>query len=167
MFFSLAAASVIGTMGMVSPDTKIEDLAWMSGAWSCPKWGGTFEERWLPPKGGAMQGIGRLLRGEETPFMEFLTIQSDGKRLVMWILLGSPAEGQPRRVAFALVESGERRAVFENPENDFPSKIEYRREGDRLFCRTSGTRDGKPSEERFDYVLDVRQASIWSTKSWK
>jgi hypothetical protein len=40
--------------------------------------------------------------------------------------------------AFRRVESGAGRVVFENPDHDFPKRIMYWRDGDRLHARIEG-----------------------------
>lgn len=42
---------------------------------------------------------------------------------------------------FRLVDSGPQRAVFANPDNDFPHRIIYERAGDRLTARIEGADD--------------------------
>lgn len=45
----------------------------------------------------------------------------------------------PRPISFKLVDCGARRVVFENPDHDFPSKLDYRAVGaDRLTVEVSG-----------------------------
>lgn len=54
--------------------------------------------------------------------------------------------------AFKRTAGGETWARFENPDHDFPQRIEYRREGDRLHAEVAGR--GKNGEEAvlgFDY----------------
>ena len=40
------------------------------------------------------------------------------------------------------IEGGPARAVFENPDNDFPQRIIYERTGDTLHARIEGTVEG-------------------------
>src|SRR5687767_7672203 len=124
------------TMGAMSYEPTVSDLAWMAGSWRCEIWGGTFEERWSEPAGGTMIGAGRHIAEGKTKFMEFLSIEADKDgKLVMWILLGSPSKGPKNAVPFALASSKPGEAVFENTENDFPSKITYKRNDEKLWCR--------------------------------
>jgi hypothetical protein len=44
-----------------------------------------------------------------------------------------------------MVESGDRRAVFANPEHGFPARIAYWREGDELLARIEGTIKDQPT----------------------
>lgn len=134
-----------------APQTRIEDLAWMAGTWSCPKWGGTFEEHWLAPAGGTMQGCGRLLADGKTGFMEFMSIEMSDGAPTMWMLLGAPSKGEKKGVPFRLKSFDGKTAMFENPENDFPSKIAYVKEGNGMSCWISGIEKGKPTREEFAF----------------
>lgn len=142
-------ASLLTTMN--SPAAKIEDLRFMSGAWQCDIWGGTFEEYWTPPAGGAMQGSGRHLANGKTGFMEFMSIESSSEGLTMYIMLGAPSKGEKKPVPFRLTSFDGKTALFENSKNDFPSKIAYVKESNGMSCWISGIQDGKETKEDFKF----------------
>ena len=50
--------------------------------------------------------------------------------------VASPGGKSPTR--FKLVQRGATEAVFENPEHDFPSRIAYKRAGDKVTVRIDG-----------------------------
>ena len=57
----------------------------------------------------------------------------------------------PLPVAFRLVESGDRRLVFENPDHDFPTRIAYElRDDGSLLVWIAGPGDAG-SERRIDF----------------
>lgn len=146
----LAALSL--AIAAAPADAKLEDLSFIVGSWSCPQAGGTFEEHWMPPSGGSIQGVGKLHKDGKTLFMEFLSIEKGEKGLVMWITLGSPASGPQRRAAFALPKLQGKEATFEDPKNDFPSKIVYKANADgTLHCRLTGTENGKPAADQYNF----------------
>ena len=60
-------------------------------------------------------------------------------------------QGRHPPTGFALVESGPRRAVFENPGHDFPQRIVYERTGDRLDARIEGRQDDQPISEEWSW----------------
>ncbi len=128
------------------------DLSWMSGTWSCPRGPGEFHEHWMAPAGDAMVGVGRLVSGEKTRFMEFLSVEPGPDGLTMWIMLGAPSRGPKTGKAFKLTRLGDVEAVFENPDNGFPTRITYRRESETaLLCRLEGTRNGQPATEDYPF----------------
>lgn len=130
---------------------KIQDLAFMSGAWTCDMWGGKFEEYWTPPAGGAMQGCGRHLSDGKTGFMEFMSIEGTADGLVMYMMLGAPSKGEKKPVPFKLTSFDGKTALFENPKNDFPSKIAYVKNGTGMSCWIEGMQNGKKSKEDFKF----------------
>ena len=65
------------------PDTDVATLAWMAGRWTCEAFGGLAEEMWLPPAGGQMAGIFRLVRDDGPAFYEIMTLlRVDGRLTV-------------------------------------------------------------------------------------
>ncbi|HYE87055.1 MAG TPA: DUF6265 family protein [Vicinamibacterales bacterium] len=62
----------------------------------------------------------------------------------------SKLTGQPA-AAFPLVRSGPGEAVFENPSHDFPQRVIYRREGDRLTGRIEGRSNGTEQAMEWHY----------------
>jgi hypothetical protein len=81
-----------------------------------------------------------LVAKGKTDFMEFMSLEPEGQGVTMWITIGSAAKKDDRKTAaFRLTSLKGKEAVFECPENDFPSKITYRLQRDgSLFCRIEG-----------------------------
>lgn len=142
-------ASVV--MAFASPAAAAQDvtaLAWLSGEWEEVRQDGPHVaswtvEHWGRPRGGVMLGTslsGRRVAGsfsmdvsETARGFEFMRIArgTDGA-----ISFHASPEGAPA-VAFKMVRQGPEEAVFENPLNDYPQRISYRRAGDRLFATIS------------------------------
>lgn len=122
-------------------EPKIEDLTWMAGRWECEIWGGTWQETWSEPRGGVMQSFARHLVDGKAAFIEFGTIERGSEGLTHFLILGSLTK-EPKRAAFKCTSGGPKEAVFEDPKNDFPSKIVYKSVGvDRMDCTLSGKGD--------------------------
>jgi hypothetical protein len=79
-------------------------------------------------------------RGGETVFEEKLRIVP--KEGMVYYVADVPENAQP--VYFKLTELSEKGFSFENPAHDFPQKIVYKRDGDRLRARISA---GDKAEE--------------------
>jgi hypothetical protein len=127
--FAIAAALSLQPAGTPQPD-----LDWMAGYWLSCEDGQDVAETWSERRGGVMLGTS-ITTGDDSFFWEQMRIETrepDGA-LAFVALPRGQAGG-----AFPLVRWGEREAVFENPAHDFPQRIIYRRDGDRLTGRIEG-----------------------------
>lgn len=108
------------------------DLAWLSGHWRSAYGDPVSEEFWTDGSGGLMLGGNRTIADGRAVAFEYLRVEtaSGGARYC-----AQPGGGAA--TCFDLVETGEGHARFENPEHDFPQRIEYRREGDTLTATIS------------------------------
>ena len=102
-----------------------------------------MEELWMPPSGSLMLGLHRDVFSSELAFFEYLRIENSPRGIYY---IASPAGRQEG--FFLLVESGGKRAVFENLQNDFPQRIIYWQLGaTTLRARIEGEQDGYRSKE--------------------
>ena len=60
----------------------ISDIAWLAGAWNGTRLTSSIDERWSPPKGGAMLGVSRTVKGDKMTAFEFLHIIERNSGLV-------------------------------------------------------------------------------------
>ena len=67
------------------PATTLADAAPLIGHWRGDFLGGTGEEVWLPPAGGAMVGTFRLIRDDAVVFYELMTIVEEEGGVVLHI----------------------------------------------------------------------------------
>jgi hypothetical protein len=120
------------------PPAKIDSLAWLAGKWSGPMWGGEFIATYNAPAGGKLLSFSELRKQGKAVFYEFEVFEATGDGLVF-----TPYPGGQRKETFKLTTSEASKAVFENPDKDFPTRIEYhRRENDRLVITLSGGEEG-------------------------
>lgn len=139
------SCSSLGAASAGGPD--LGELAWMAGAWEGDDGRMQMEEHWLAPKGGTMLGLHRDLASGRTVGFEFLRIEALADGIVY---VASP-QGRPG-TPFRLVESGAKRAVFENREHDFPQRILYWLDADgSLHARIEGPQDGKPVSQEWTW----------------
>lgn len=126
---SIHPASAIGQ------HAQLETLHWLIGTWqrvglSDERSG---EERWWLADNGELHGIGSSRRGDVVLFEERLRITMvDGTPVYIADVRGNEAP-----VEFRLVEIDDSGFVFENLGHDFPQRIAYRRDGERLHARVS------------------------------
>ena len=129
---------------------SLADLAWMSGCWemSAAEKGLRINEQWMSPSGGMMMGAGRTVKGGKAVDFEFLRIveEADG----IYYVAKPKANKEETRFKLVKLEAGE--VIFENPAHDFPQRIIYRREGERLNARIEGSKEGKTRGLDFPYL---------------
>jgi hypothetical protein len=128
-------------------------LAWLSGHWCSATADTRIEELWLPPHGGVLLGLGRSLEGPRTAGFEFMRIAEVDSVPTFF--------GQPNGVpptAFRRTAGGADWIRFENPEHDFPTRVEYRRVGkSALHAEVAGPgAGGKEQVIAYDYQLCSR-----------
>ena len=129
-----------------TPADDVARLSWLAGCWSGTADGIVTEEHWTSPAGGALLGMNKAVANGRLASFEHLRIAPHEGRLCY---LASPQGGAV--TAFCAIEIGDRRVVFENREHDFPQRILYRRDGDRLHARVEGTLDGKPAGDEWEW----------------
>jgi hypothetical protein len=139
----LGLTTALGAAAESAPPRSLADLSWMAGSWASSEGGRTSEEHWTRPAGGLMLGLHRDVGGARTAF-EYLRIEESAGKITY---LASP-QGRPA-TPFDLVESAAQRAVFANPQHDFPQRILYWREGAALCASVEGPMNGETVSERW------------------
>ncbi len=122
-----------------------DDLSWMAGYWLSCADGREVSETWSDPRGGLMVGSAVTLEGDRVSFEAARIAPVGEERGVAYFAQpgGAPA------TAFAAIEAGPGRVVFENRANDFPQRVIYAREGDVLTARIEGQMGGQ--EQAMDW----------------
>lgn len=119
-------------------------LDWLEGEWVARDGDSVTLETWRRGPGAELVGDGRTRVGGEVVHTEALRVE---RRAAGVFYVATPS-GQAT-TAFRLAESGPGHAVFVAPDHDFPKRIEYRRDGDRLHVRISGDADQRTAEWAF------------------
>ena len=121
-------------------------LARLQGHWTTPtdSDGTVFHELWRTDPNGRMTGIGCVLAGTDTVFIEHLAIHDTDSGLVYDVDI-SETDG----AAFLLSPSGPDSLLFLNPAHDFPQRVLYVPEGDGWHAQVDGVVNGKVREEHF------------------
>ncbi|HMN96523.1 MAG TPA: DUF6265 family protein [Phycisphaerales bacterium] len=147
------------------PASALPELDWLAGTWRgtlerAPRGGApaptiVVEETWLPGSGAALFGVNRAIGDDGRVRFEFLRIERCDQGGIAYIampgggpatafMLRSPAEANGRGAGRdGPPGSVEGHAIFENPEHDFPTRIEYRRSGETLVATISGEVEGR------------------------
>ena len=150
----MAAALAAAQPGATA--TAQPDLDWLSGYWLSCADGVEVSETWSNRRGGIMLGSS-ITSGDDSFGWEQTRIEASADGLSFH----AQPRGQPP-ASFRLVRSGPAEAVFENPEHDFPQRVIYRRDGDRLTGRIEGVAGGREQAMEWHYraaPLNTRCAS--------
>ena len=143
-FFAFAAS-----VALAQPPTppRVATLDWMAGTWTHIRGDERVAESWLGPGNGLMVAVNLTTRGATRKTFEFLRIADTPEGFSYFASPGGRAA-----VEFKLKEQGERRVVFENAGHDFPQRILYWREGDKLAARIEGTIGGKERSDEWRFT---------------
>lgn len=102
---------------------------WLSGYWLACE-GGETVENWIGAGGETL--LGTNLSGGGYEFLRIAANESG--EIVYYSMPG----GRSPPTEFVLTAHADRRAVFENPNHDFPKRIIYERNGDAMTARIDG-----------------------------
>lgn len=126
--------------GSPASAATLESMAWLAGCWANENGDAGSGEFWLPPAGGRMLGIGRVVRDGRTVEYEFLELEAtvDGE------LIYTATPSRQARAAFKATLQDRSSVTFENAAHDFPQRITYTRvEPGRMVVRVDGDHQGK------------------------
>jgi hypothetical protein len=120
---------------------------WVDG----PAANGTiFHEQWQRDGNGALQGLGFVMSGNDTVFIEELAIRWDDGGA--YYAARIPTQNEGRFVQFEMVAGTGDSLVFDNAAHDFPQRIVYRMADDSTWhVRVSGMHGDVPREEHFHF----------------
>jgi hypothetical protein len=125
------------------------DLAWLAGSWKGTIEGGEWEVSYTSAEGGEIISANKELRGGRVAMIEFEHFRMVEGKLVM-----TPFPfGKRSDTSFTLtaLDRDARKAVFANPDHDFPQEIAYHRSAeDRLVITVTGRRNDQPVKLTID-----------------
>jgi hypothetical protein len=123
-------------------------LNWLEGKWirTNVKPGKSASEMWKKISGTEWKGKGVTLKGTDTVFVEKLKlIAKEGS-----IYYVADVPENKSEVLFKFIELTDHGFVCENPKHDFPKRISYSIDGNKLKAVISG--DGKSMEFLFERI---------------
>lgn len=141
----LTLCATLSCTNIKAQNNQLDQLEWVIGFWdrTNTKPGRSAHERWEKVSNTALSGWGVSLRESDTTFVEKLQVfVKDG---ILYYQADVPENPAP--VSFAFTSIDKTGFVCENPNHDFPKKIQYELKGDTLVATTSG--DGKEVIFRF------------------
>ena len=143
----LAVALTLLFQAPLSTPASIDRVAWLTGCWEYSSGSRIVEEHWMAPRAHTMIGVGRTVQGEKLIEHESVVIREQDGQLAY--------EAHPSGQAPAVFLSqtiGDREIVFENLQHDFPQRVGYKRNGERLHAWVEGPRNGQTRRVEFPYT---------------
>ena len=123
----------------------IADMEWLADAWVGTRGTSSIEERWSPPRGGAMLGTSRTVKGDKMTGFEYLRVVEREGGLVY---VAQPGGRPPTE--FALTKLDKTRAEFVNPRHDYPQRIVYELSDEGTVSASTGfAKGGRPRSIEF------------------
>ncbi|MEP5614278.1 MAG: DUF6265 family protein [Cyclobacteriaceae bacterium] len=124
---------VLTSCGLKAQESK--KLDWLVGKWEREnvRSGRTAFEIW-ERQGDSLNGIGVTMQGADTVFVEKLNIIS--KEGQLYYIANVSANASPTLFKISMYDASG--FVSENPEHDFPKKIVYKLDGNKLIATISG-----------------------------
>ncbi len=137
----------------------VTDLRWLAGCWRTEppreaESGATFYEVWVAPDAPILVGYDYHEGEGEIQGWSQMRIESNGRPELVDMPLGA----FPVRYQLADEETNNR-ATFVNEAHDYPKRIEYRRDGNRLYRRISG--DNAEDAQEFAFRRVRCPANLW------
>jgi hypothetical protein len=131
---------------------NLEKFKWLEGNWSFKNKDGSFSfENWKKKDDSTMAGKSYVISGKDTVFSEIISLEQRNSRIRYVPTLRNQNGGKP--IPFELMSFGPGILVFENPEHDFPTRIQYVLVGtDSLIAEISGKKNGKKTKEVFPFI---------------
>lgn len=142
----MPTAAIFAAVLMQTAPAPSPDLSWLAGYWLDCSQGREASEAWSDPRAGLSVGHAVTVSGGEASF----EVSHIGPTPAGFAYVAQPGGAPP--TAFPLIESGPRRAVFANPENDFPTRVIYERDGDALKARIEGEIDGRARSMEWNFA---------------
>lgn len=134
--------------GDARPAARVADVAWLAGRWVGEGLGGSIDEVWSEPAGGAMVGYFRLVQDGKPVFYEIMTLlESEGSVEMRLKHVNPDMTGWEEKADFVTFKL----AKLE-PDAIYFSGLTFRRAGpDRLeiYLSLRNRADGTVREEKF------------------
>ncbi|TMG94593.1 MAG: hypothetical protein E6H73_07095 [Betaproteobacteria bacterium] len=127
------ASAAVNTAVPATPASTLEPFGWLHGCWDGKVNQRDFREEWLPLHGDMMIGVSQTVSQGKTQDFEYLRL-----------------ELRPEGIFYVAVPSGKKESeseifTFENPLDEFPQRIIYRRGSEGwLYAHVEGKLNGAP-----------------------
>lgn len=155
----VAAHGQTPAAGPAPAKASVDQLAWVTGAWTGKLGERTIEQHWSAPLAGSIIAMYRSIQGNRATLYELLAIEQDGEGVVLRIKHFTPGAGlvgqeaKDESMNHALIRIEGRTAVFEGGPAASPTRITFTHpDPDTLNISVARERNGKPVSTEFKYT---------------
>ena len=128
------AAWTLSVGAGAAPVADVQSLDWLAGDWIQQTDAGLVQESWMPPRAGIMLGMSRTTSNDHAKLFEFARISQGRNGRISFF--AQPGGVPPTE--FPVTKLEVQSVTFENAGHDYPNRVRYWREGDRLMAEISG-----------------------------
>jgi hypothetical protein len=131
------------TAAPVTPTSALEQLGWLHGCWDGKVNQRDFREEWLPLRGDMMIGVSHTVSQGKTQDFEYLRLELRPEG-VFYVAVPSGKKETSFRFSGKTQDGDREIFTFENPVDEFPQRIIYRRGSEGwLYAHVEGTLGGQ------------------------
>lgn len=123
LFFAGFLLVFVAGCNSAEKEKELDKLGWLEGTWVNQTLTRKSVEVWQKQKDHTYLVNSWLLEGTDTIFSESIQVKPSGRDITYAVTLAGQQKDGP--IIFKLAENTGSKAVFENPEHDFPRKISY------------------------------------------
>jgi len=120
-------------------EAEVNDLKWMNGNWVTKKNNQKISERWQQVSSQSLNGTQYTIEDKDTVAIQAMEVSKKAGRVYYTLTKGPNA----KPIEYKLTKMEDDKAVFKNPELDFPSEIVYYKDQDHLVSQAKGQRNGE------------------------
>jgi len=148
-WLALSAWGLGGAVAQTTAETtppSLEALSWLAGCWEGKVNLREFREEWLPLRGDIMVGASQTAVQGKMQDYEYLRLEprADG---IYYVALPSGKNEAAFRLAGMQRDGTDEIFTFQNPRDEFPQRIVYRRGSEGwLYAQVEGKLDGVPKQ---------------------
>jgi hypothetical protein len=127
-----------------NPTSTLEPFGWLHGCWDGKVNLREFREEWLPLRGDMMVGVSQTVMQARTLDFEYLRLESRPEG-IYYVAVPAGKKETSFRLAGKTQDGASEIFTFENPTEEFPQRIIYRRGTEGwLYATVEGQLNGVP-----------------------
>jgi hypothetical protein len=139
-----AANAAANTAVPANPASTLEPFGWLHGCWDGKVNQRDFREEWLPLRGDMMIGVSQTVSQGKTQDFEYLRLELRPEG-IFYVAVPSGKKETSFRLAGRTRDGENEIFTFDNPVDEFPQRIIYRRATEGwLYAHVEGKLNGLP-----------------------